>query len=365
MLTDIVKNFFPYNAVSELKPFGSGHINDTYKLDLNGIKSPFILQRINTNVFNDPHEIAETHLRIQEIIKKRNYSVTIAELIPTADGRLIHFDADGSAWRLTSFIADSYTVDVVKEPWQAFEAGRGFGWFVKACDGLDASEFKESIKDFHRLSFRIWQLNEAIKDDKARRLASVKNIVDFFKSREPGLCLIEAMVDQGGIPLRVVHNDTKINNLLFRREKAAAVIDLDTVGPGIIFYDYGDALRTGASTAAEDEKDLDKVEFNMEAFDAYTMGYMGQVAPVVTENEEKYFYLAPRLMTFIMGIRFLADYLNGDVYYKTSHKEHNIDRCKVQKKLIECMEENENEMKAVIAKALETLPEGRITILGN
>ncbi len=354
MLTITVNRFFPYNIVLEIKPFGGGHINDTYKLELEGIESPFILQRINTNVFKDPQGIAETHLQIQNFISKRKHPLEIARLIPTADGSLLHFDDEGNAWRLTSYITDSYTVDVVKEPWQAFEAGSGFGWFVWACHGLDADEYKESIKDFHRLSYRIWQLNEAIKDDKAGRLASVQNIVDFFKSREPDLRLIETMVDQGEIPLRVVHNDTKINNLLFRGKKAAAVIDLDTVGPGIIFYDYGDALRTGASTAAEDEKDLSKVGFNMEAFEAYTLGYMGQVAPVVTENEEKYFYLAPRLMTFIMGIRFLADYLNGDVYYKTSHKEHNLDRCKVQKKLIECMEEKEDEMKAVISKALTT-----------
>jgi thiamine kinase-like enzyme len=364
MLTDIVKQFFPYHAVAELKPFGNGHINDTYKLDLDGVKEQYILQRINTYVFKDPQGIAETHLKIQEVVSKRDYPITIAELLPTADGRLIHFDEDGNAWRLTSFIPDSYNVEVVEEAWQAFEAGTGFGWFVKACDGLEATEFKESIKDFHRLSFRIWQLDEAIKGDKAGRLASVHDIVDFFKSRQHSLSLIETMVDEGKIPLRVVHNDTKINNLLFRGKKAAAVIDLDTVGPGIIYYDYGDALRTGASTAAEDEKDLSKVDFNMEAFQAYTMGYMGQVSPVVTQTEEKYFFLAPRLMTFIMGIRFLADYLNGDVYYKIAHKEHNIDRCKVQKKLIECMEAKEAEMKAVIKTALETLPENRVKIIG-
>lgn len=364
MLNVIVKQYFPYNAVSEIKPFGDGHINDTYKLELEGVENTYILQRINTNVFKDPQGIAETHLKIQDFISKRKNPVAIAQIIPTADGRLIHFDAEGNAWRLTSFIVNSYSVNVVEEPWQAFEAGTGFGWFVKACDGLDASGFKEAIKDFHRLSFRIWQLDEAINGDKAGRLAQVQDVVDFFKSRQQSLSLIETMVDEGKIPLRVVHNDTKINNLLFRGKKAAAVIDLDTVGPGIIYYDYGDALRTGASTAAEDEKDLEKVGFNMEAFEAYTRGYMGQVSTVITQNEEKYFYLAPRLMTFIMGIRFLADYLNGDVYYKVAHPQHNIDRSKVQKKLIECMEAREDEMKAIISKSLATLPEDRITFIG-
>jgi hypothetical protein len=363
MLNDIVRKFFPYHAVADLKPFGNGHINDTYKLELEGVKEQYILQRINTNVFKDPQGIAETHLKIQEVVTKRDYPLTIAELLPTAGGKLIHFDDEGSAWRVTTFITDSYTVDLVEKPWQAFEAGSGYGWFVKACDGLDASGFKEAIKDFHRLSFRIWQLNEAIAANKAGRLAAVQDVVDFFKAREGRLSMIETLVDEGKIPLRVVHNDTKINNLLFRGQKAAAVIDLDTVGPGIIFYDYGDALRTGASTAAEDEKDLNKVGFNMNSFAAFTKGYMGQVNPIVTENEEQYFFLAPVLMTYIMGIRFLADYLNGDVYYKTAYKEHNIDRCRVQKKLIECMEEKEGEMKVVIERALQTLPESRIKVI--
>lgn len=363
MLTNVIKKFFPYHKVAEVKPFGGGHINDTYKLRLEGLNQDYILQRINTNVFKAPQGIAETHLKLQEVILKRDNPVAIAELLPTADGQLIYTDEDGGAWRVTSFITDSYTVDVVEEPWQAFEAGNGYGWFAKACDELDPKDFKEAIKDFHRLSFRLWQLDEAIKNDAAGRLESVKDVVQFFKDRQQMLSLIEEMVDQGRIPMRVVHNDTKINNLLFRGKKAAAVIDLDTVGPGIIFYDYGDALRTGASTAAEDEKDLSKVSFNMEAFSAFTFGYMGQVNPVVTQAEEEYFYLAPRLMTFIMGIRFLADYLNGDVYYKTAHKEHNLDRCKVQMKLIEAMESRENEMKSTIKKALNTLPDSRITTL--
>ncbi len=363
MLTDVVKKFFPYHKVAEVKPFGGGHINDTYKLVLEGLDKAYILQRINTNVFKDPHGIAETHLKLQEVILKRENPVSIAELLPAADGQLIYTDDQGGVWRVTSFITDSYTVDVVEEPWQAFEAGNGYGWFVKACDGLDPKDFKEAIKDFHRLSFRIWQLDEAIKHDAAGRFESIKDVVKFYKDRQQTLSLIEEMVDQGKIPMRVVHNDTKINNLLFRGKKSAAVIDLDTVGPGIIFYDYGDALRTGASTAAEDEKDLSKVDFNMEAFSAFTFGYVGQVNPVITPAEEEYLYLAPRLMTFIMGIRFLADYLNGDVYYKTAYKEHNIDRSKVQMKLIEAMEAREDEMKSIIKKALNTLPESRITKL--
>ena len=356
MLHNIIKNFFPYSIVTEVKPFGHGHINNTYKLDLRDEKKSYILQQINTEVFKDPHGICDTHDRLQEEIFKGQHPITIAELIPTADGKKLYTDQDGGVWRMTSFIENSYTIDVVEEDWQAFEAGNAFGWFAKACDKLDATTFKESIKDFHRLSFRLRQLDEAIAADRAGRLESVKDIVNFYKERQASVSKIETLVDKGKIPLRVVHNDTKINNLLFRDKNAAAVIDLDTVGPGILYYDYGDALRTSASTTEEDEKDLGKVGFNMDAFRAFTNGYIGQVKTIVTDEEEELFYMAPMLMTYIMGIRFLADYLNGDVYYKVAHKEHNIDRSKVQKKLIESMEMKVTEMKKIIANALNAIP---------
>jgi thiamine kinase-like enzyme len=356
MLHNIIKNFFPYSAVTEVKPFGNGHINTTYKLDLRDEKKSYILQRINTDVFKDPQGICDTHDRLQDEIFKGRHPITIAELIPTADGKKLFTDHEGGVWRMTSFIEDSYTIDVVEEDWQAFEAGNAFGWFAKACDKLNANTFKESIKDFHRLSFRLRQLNEAIEADKAGRLESIKDIVKFYKDREASVSAIEALVDEGKIPLRVVHNDTKINNLLFRDKQAAAVIDLDTVGPGILYYDYGDALRTSASTAPEDEKDLSKVHFNIDAFKAFTSGYISQVKTIVSDDEEELFYMAPMLMTYIMGIRFLADYINGDVYYKVAHKEHNIDRSKVQKKLIESMEQQVEEMKQIITEALKAIP---------
>lgn len=352
MLENIVKKFFPYSLVADIKPFGNGHINNTYKLTLQQGKQNFILQRINTDVFKDPHGIADTHLRIQDAIFKEKTPILIAELIPTADGKRLYTDSDGGVWRMTSFIEDSFTIEVVEKDWQAFEAGNAFGWFAKACDKFDAQSFKEPITNFHRLSFRLQQLNEAIDADKAGRLSSIKEVVDFYKNREAGLSEIENLVDKGEIPLRIVHNDTKINNLLFRGEKAAAVIDLDTTGPGILYYDYGDALRTSANTAEEDEQDLGKVNFNMDAFEAFTNGYMGQVKPILTPKEEKLFYQAPMLMTYIIGIRFLADYLNGDVYFKTAWEDHNLARTKVQKKLIESMETQQEKMKKVIGNAL-------------
>ena len=350
-LKRIAREFFHSRSVAEIFPFGEGHINDTFKLTLVGVQEAYILQRINTAVFKDPEGLATTHLKIQEALSGQDHPLEIAILIPAPNGKLIHFDEDGNAWRMTSFIGDSHTVEVVEEPWQAYEAGRGFGWFNKVCYPLDARDFKEAIKDFQSVSFRMWQLDEAVKNNLAGRLASVKDIVAFYKDRQEAFGLMEKLANEEVIPLRVVHNDTKINNLLFRGQKAAAVIDLDTVGPGILHYDYGDALRTGGNTSSEDERDLGKVDFNMEAFEAFSRGYMEQIRDFVTEAEKDYLYLAPRLMAFIMGIRFLADYLNGDVYYKTAYPGHNHSRSKVQKKLIERMEAREDAMKEIIAGA--------------
>lgn len=350
-LERIAREYFPSRAVMEIIPFGEGHINDTYKLTLRRGEEAYILQRINTAVFRDPVGLATTHLKIQEALSGKDHPLGIALLIKTAGGELIHFDEDGNAWRMTTFIADSHTVEVVREPWQAYEAGRGFGWFNKVCHNLNARDYKEAIKDFHSVSFRMWQLEEAIKNNSAGRLDSVKAIVAFYKDRQDTFCLMEKLVNEGVMPLRVVHNDTKINNLLFRGPKAAAVIDLDTVGPGILHYDYGDALRTGGNTSNEDEQDLEKVDFSLDAFEAFTRGYMEQVRGFISETERNFLYLGPRLMAFIMGIRFLADYLNGDVYYKTAYSGHNLSRSRVQKKLIERMEARETAMKDIIVRA--------------
>lgn len=343
-----IKEYFPFNKGFCVKPFGNGHINDTFKLEIDEDPSVYILQRINKGVFKNPEFIIENHIKLQNLLSKQDHAIQIADLIKTSKGKDFFIDKEGSTWRITQFISNSYTIDVVDQNWQANQAGNGYGWFAKACSSLNANEFHEPIKDFHCLSFRIEQLNEAIKNNKADRLDYVKSVVQFFKDRENPLLKIENLISTGDIPLRVVHNDTKINNILFRDSSAVAVIDLDTVGPGSILFDYGDALRTSANTAAEDEKILEKVSFNLEAFRSFTEGYLSQVKDILTKEEADNLYNAPVLMTYIIGIRFLADYLNGDVYYKTAYKEHNLDRCLVQLKLIESMESNEEFIKNII-----------------
>lgn len=348
MLKEIIKKYFPEHRIESVKPIYGGHINDTYQLNIEGIDQSYIIQRINTHIFKDPYSIAETHRRLQEVIPEKGDLYTIARIIPDAGGSYISVDEKGGTWRMTSFIEGTHMINVVKESWQAREAGKAFGWFASVCSQLKVQNFKEAIVNFHSLSFRLNQLKEAMDVDPANRTKKVTDIIDFYIRRESELTKIENLIDEGKIPLRLVHNDTKINNLLFRDNKAMAVIDLDTVGPGSVYYDYGDALRTSANFALEDEQDFSKAGFNMQAFISFTEGYLSQIQPFIAPAELKYLHLAPKFMTFIMGIRFLTDYLNGDRYYKTGYPDHNLTRCMVQLKLIESMESHETEMSSII-----------------
>ncbi|MDF1550329.1 MAG: hypothetical protein P1P88_21065, partial [Bacteroidales bacterium] len=206
MLNEIANVFFPHETITEIKAFGNGHINDTYKLILENKSEQYILQRINHNVFPDPQGIIQTHLKLQNLLEKGNHSYCIPKIFPTRDGKFLHFDEEGNAWRMTNYISDSYTIEVIKEDWQAYEAGSAYGWFANVCSTLNPTEFKEAIKDFHKLSFRITQVNQAISENAADRLKLIPDVIDFYKKREAALGEIESMVESGEIPLRIVHN---------------------------------------------------------------------------------------------------------------------------------------------------------------
>lgn len=352
-LKGIAEQFLPDSAIKEIKAFGNGHINDTFLVSLSDNEEEYILQKINTNVFKDADLLASNHLEVlRQVEKSEKTAFEIAAIFPTKEGDYIYKSITDEAWRLTSCIKNAYSIDLVEYLWQPFEAGKAYGWFINAMEGIDVSKFGEAIPNFHKLSFRIWQLNEAIDKNAAKRKESVTGLLRFYIDREKQLSVIDELVASGEIPLRVTHNDTKINNVLFSNEKAVAVIDLDTVGPGIILYDFGDALRTLANTANEDEKDLSKVNLNIKSYRKFAEGYLPQVKNVLSEKEKEYLQQAPILMTYIMGIRFLADYLNGDVYYKTKYPEHNLVRSKVQMELIKKFENNNEDLKKIIEALL-------------
>jgi len=344
----VVESFFPGCHSFRIEPLGNGHINDTYKLSISGNPDHFVLQKINTNVFKNPIAIALAHQKILEHISNKIDSIEISKIITNSAGELIFRDSSDGAWRLTTFLSNSHSIEVAVESWQANEAGKGFGWFLKVCSLLNPHEFEEPIQNFHSVSYRLSQLDNAIAQNLSGRLEPALESISFFNSRREQMVAIEILLKKGILPTRVVHNDTKINNLLFRNKNVAAVIDLDTVGPGSILYDYGDAIRTVASTSLEDEKDLEKVDFCIERFSYFTVGFANEVKSFITPMELKHLCDSPTLMTYIMGIRFLADYINGDVYYKIKYPEHNLVRARVQQKLILSMEKKGKELQTII-----------------
>ncbi len=350
MLERVVAKFFPSKKISGICPFGKGHINDTYKVSFIDEVDSYVLQRINNRVFKNPQIIAANHLKLQSVFPGEQGVISIPCLCQTTDGEYLFIDNQNFAWRMTNFFKDARSLDVVTQNWQASQAGIAFGWFAKTCSRLNANDFEESIPDFHNLSSRVKQLDEAVRNNNAGRLDSAAPWVNFYHSRLDQLMIVEELYAKGEIPRRVIHNDTKINNLLFSGKMAVAVIDLDTVGPGMIFYDYGDTLRTITNTAAEDEQDLSKVGFNMARFKTFTRAYLQQTSSMLLHVERDLFHLSPFLMTFIIGIRFLADYLNGDTYFKTAYPQHNLVRSLTQKQLLLCMESRKSDIQKFISK---------------
>lgn len=334
----------------EVKSFGNGHINDTYAVTCvseGGVRR-YILQKLNSRVFPHPtalmNNFAAVTAYLRPIIKKEGGDPDreCLKVIPTVQGAAYYVDGEGEVWRMTQLIenTDAY---LVAENCAMFEdAGRAFGLFIKRLEGFDAASLIEVIPDFHNTVKRYENLEKAVAADKAGRASGVKDLIDFARARKDKTSVIVSALKEGSIPLRVTHNDTKLNNVLIdtATQKAICVIDLDTVMPGSLLYDFGDAIRVGCSTAEEDEKDLSKVNFDRENFVAFTRGFMRGLGDNLTVNEEKLLPTGAILMTFECGMRFLTDYLEGDVYFKTAYPEHNLVRCRTQFKLVEEMEKS-------------------------
>lgn len=265
---------------------------------------------------------------------------------------MFYMDADGFAWRVYAFVENSYYLQTIEHSEDFFEAAVGFGTFQSALADYDASKLHEIIPKFHDTRLRIQQLEAAMEADPKKRLSTVgPEIACIFERREKASYLMD-MLEKNLLPLRVTHNDTKLNNILFDKDsrKAAVVIDLDTVMPGLIAFDFGDAIRFGANTAAEDEMDLQKVSLSLELFDIYTRGFMESAGESLSENEIESLPWGAYLMTFEVGIRFLTDYLNGDQYFHVQREHHNLDRARTQLRLILDMEKKWNEMHTIVKK---------------
>ena len=333
-LTYVLKKYgFAPDVACE--PYGNGHINDTFRVGV-----VYILQRINTNIFKDVDGLMRNITLVTDFLKadvrKNGGDVNreVLTLVPADDGLPYVFDEEGGAWRLYRFINNSLSLDAPESDADMTACGRGFGEFQRRLNEFDARQLSETIPSFHDTRKRFGVFEQAVKDDVRGRLASVRPEVDFVLAHKALVWKIMDAYDK--LPLRVTHNDTKLNNVLLDAvtRQPLCVIDLDTVMPGIAANDFGDAVRFGASTAAEDEKNLDKVHFDLNKYNAFRDGFLKGCGDIMTEEEIASLPMGAILMTFECGMRFLTDYLQGDVYFKTAYPEHNLDRCRTQFKLV-------------------------------
>ena len=329
------------------KPHGSGHINDTYAvlLDQNTARRRYIFQRINHDVFTNVPALMEN---IQRVTNHLSHGM---RLNATTGGAAFHVDPAGLFWRCYDFIEGASTHDIVETPQQAREAAYSFGEFQGQLVDLPGDRLHETIPNFHHTRKRFNTLLDAIHNDTVGRRQAVLEDIEFARSREVMVDHLLARVARGEIPERITHNDTKINNVMLHDQtgEGVAVIDLDTVMPGLAMYDFGDMVRTATNSAAEDEPDVSKVHCRLEIFDALAEGYLNAAGGFLNQAELAELELGARLMTFENGIRFLTDHLQGDTYYKIHRPGQNLDRARCQFALVRSMEEQAEEMRDIIA----------------
>lgn len=345
---------FQIGAVTE--GYGNGHINDTYLVTM----PRYILQRINTSIFRNPEELMENIENVTAFLREKlkrdggDFERGTLTVVPTVDGRRYYKVDDGNVFRVYRFVEGTKTIESSKTPEDLYEAGVGFGHFQKLLADFPVEKLHETIKDFHHTPKRIEALRQAIREDKAGRAGSVRAEIDFALENASWAGSVVQGMEEGRIPVRVTHNDTKINNILFDQDtgKALCVIDLDTVMPGSMLYDFGDALRIGGSTAAEDEVELEKVQFDERAFEAFARGYLSEMGEALTEEELALLPLSVKLMTYECGIRFLTDYLNGDTYFKIHREHHNLDRARNQFRLVADIAGKEGLLAQMVGEAL-------------
>ena len=338
----------------------SGNINETYVLEyLDGDKTiMYTLQRVNTYVFRDPQGVMQNialvtqHLK-NSLLKRMNSAERhVLELVRTVDGEIMYQDRKYGVWRAYTYITNALALDVVTRPEQMEEVGRAFGSFQRNLADFPAHMLAETIPNFHNTTKRFYALVRAVDEDKAGRVKEVEEEIEFMFDHRRMLGEIVRLLDNQVIPLRVTHNDTKSNNVLLddKTGKALAVIDLDTVMPGSSLYDYGDAIRFGASTAREDEEDTSIIKLDMEKTRAFTRGFIQETAGILSNEELIRLPLGIKVLTGELAMRFLTDYLDGDLYFKVNSPVHNLIRTRAQIALLKNVEEQEDQLQEVVQR---------------
>ncbi len=358
---EAITNFQFNGILIEEGPYGNGHINDTYLLKFNlgeGEEKKVILQCMNKSIFTQPVELMENVLNVTSYLRNKiienggDPERETLNVIPTVDNKPYFVDSEGEYWRAYKFIEDATCYEQVETPEDFYQSAVSFGNFQRLLADYPAETLHETIKGFHDTKARFEVFKKAVADDICGRAASVQKEIDFVLSHEDVANVFGDMLAKGELPLRVTHNDTKLNNIMIDNatRKGICVIDLDTVMPGLAMNDFGDSIRFGASTGAEDEKDLDKIWCDMELFDIYAKGFIEGCGGKLTQKEIEMMPMGAKVMTFECGMRFLTDYLQGDTYFKIHREGHNLDRCRTQFKLVEDMEAKWEVMNEIIKK---------------
>lgn len=359
-IRDCIRQFAVEGEVKSVQEYGSGHINSTSLVETEYLGKPrrYIFQRINTQIFHNVDQLMEnitgvTNYLRKELMKQgKDASRQTLQVIPTLDGGSYFRDGDGSCYRMYDFIEDAYCLDAVQNAADFYQSGLAFGNFQFLLAGYPAHTLHETIPDFHHTGKRYQTFCQVLAADVKGRAALAGPEIAFVQQRAKEMTALTRLQEAGELPLRVTHNDTKLNNIMIDKQtgEGLCVIDLDTVMPGLSLYDFGDAIRFGANTAAEDEQDLIKVSLDLDLYEQYVKGYLTGCQGSLTKREIELLPMGAKLMTLECGMRFLADYLEGDVYFKIHRPGHNLDRCRTQFALVADMEQKWEQMAELIGQ---------------
>ena len=364
--SEIIAQFNVEGGDFDVKGFGSGHINDTYLVRSNtGGHKAYLLQKINSFVFKDVDGLMNNMIYVTSHLKKKvtkadgDPTREVLTLVATKSGKYYCQDKEDNYWRVTGFLNDTKSYDLVTNERQAYQGGVAFGRFQYLLADLDPNLLVYTIPDFLNIEKRLRDFKTAIKKDSSGRLKSVSEEVGFLNSRAVVMNEIPKLAAAGMLPLRVTHNDTKFNNILLDQyNNIQCVVDLDTVMPGYIAYDFGDAIRSIINTAVEDEKDLAAIRLNIPLFTEFTKGYLSQTKDFITDVELTSLMMGVLLLPYMQSVRFLTDYLEGDVYYKTHFPGHNLQRTRAQMQLYKMLELNKKYLTEIITKEWAALKTG-------
>lgn len=365
-IPEVVRNFQFEGELQKIIPWRFGHINDTYILHFKkekGLIQRYILQRINQNVFKHPEQLMSNVERVTAHLRQKILSSggdprrETLNLISTKNGSAFHKTKDCGYWRAYDFIEAAKTYEIPASPEHVYKAAKAFGKFQKQLSDFPAASLFETIPNFHHTQKRFEAFIQAVKRDAMNRAKNVCQEIEFVKKREAETGIIVNLLEKGELPTRVTHNDTKFNNVMIddATGEAICIIDLDTVMPGSSLYDFGDLVRSSASPAAEDEKDLSKIFVDLGIFERIVSGFLESAGDILTPSEIKLLPFGAKLMTFECGMRFLTDYLEGDVYFRIHREGQNLDRCRTQFRMVAEMEEKSERLRKIVEERCQSI----------